>query len=588
MPYPHGIATKDLALCCGLLFVSACTGYVGPSEASGEINQAGSGAGEVSSGGAGGSAAHGASGAGGAAGTDDPGTIVTNPPAFAPAPGQLRRLTRGQFRNAVRDVFGYEVDVTRIDADSWTASFASIGAASVVTSERGVEQYHTAIESAVAEVFSDPAKRSKLIGCTPTGLPADACIRGFVERLGLRAWRRPLDGAEIDRLDALAATAATALDDALEGARWATVALFTSPSFLYRTELGAVAESGALRFTGYEMASRLSFLIWNSLPDQLLLDQAQSGMLDTPEGIRAAATRMLDVSAGRESVAAFADELMRLDRIAAQAKDPALFPEYGPDLQAGMVRDIRDTWASVAFDDQASALDLFTTTKVIVNADLARLYGLDATGLTSTTFETRSLPADGPRAGLLSKAGFLSLFANQKAGSPTLRGKFIREAMMCLPIPPPPPDVNTAAVDQPSDVPMTRRQKLEEHRTNPACAGCHALMDPLGLPLETFDAIGKYRTTDNGLPIDTSSMFDDGQAIADARGLGVAASQSAEVAQCLVRKYYSYAMGYEERAVDGSALNTVATAFEASGFKLRELILAVVTNEAFASVAPQL
>ena len=159
---------------------------------------------------------------------------------------------------------------------------------------------------------------------------------------------------------------------------------------------------------------------------------------------------------------------MRLDRIATQAKDPGLFPEYGAALQAGMARDMRGTWEALAFDDKASLFDLFTTTKVVVNAELARLYGLDATGLTSTTFQVRSLPADGPRAGILSKAGFLSQFANQKEGSPTLRGKFIREALTCRTVPPPPPDVNTSLPDPPADMPMTKRQRLERHRTEEA------------------------------------------------------------------------------------------------------------------------
>jgi hypothetical protein len=517
----------------------------------------------------------------------DVGTIYTNPPAFAPAPGLLRRLTRNQFRNAVKDVFGYDVNVNDLDADSFTANFASIGAATVVTSDRGVEQYSTAIENAVNAVFADSTKRAQFIGCTPTGQSNDTCVRGFIQKLGLRAWRRPLATAELDRFVALAASASTTLGSATEGARWATVALFTSPSFLYRPELGAASGNGALRLTGYELASRLSFLIWNSLPDQTLMDQAANGMLGTADGLRTAATRMLDASAGRESVGGFAEEYMRLDRIATQAKDPALFAEYGTSLQAAMVRDIRDTWASLAFDDQASFYDLFTTLKVVVNADLARVYGIDATGLTATTFQTRSLPAGGTRSGVLTKAGLLSEFANQQSGSPTLRGKFIRESLMCLTIPPPPAGVNTAVVDQPTDVPMTKRQRLElVHQTSDGCKTCHALMDPLGFPLENFDAIGKYRTTDNGLPVDPSGSFD-GVPVDDANGLGVAASQSVTVAQCLVRKYYAYAVGHEERDVDGSALNTVATAFKASGFRMRDLILAVVTHDAFSTAAPQ-
>ncbi|MGK3984404.1 DUF1592 domain-containing protein [Sorangium sp. So ce136] len=495
-------------------------------------------------------------------------------------------MTRTQFRNAVRDVFGVEVDVNELDADSWNGNFAVIGAATVVTSERGVEQYHTAIEDAVDSVFADSAKRDQFIGCTPSGAQDDACVRGFIQALGLRAWRRPLETAEVDRLAAVANKAATELESAVEGARWATVALFTSPNFLYRPELGAPSADGSLRFTGYETASRLAFLVWNSLPDDELLDQAASGMLGTVEGVRAAATRLLDEPAGREAVGAFAEEYMRLDRIGTQAKDLELFPEYGPALQAAMVRDMRGTWEVLAFDERTSALDLFSTTKVVVNRELAQVYGLDTTGLSSSTFDVRSLPADGPRVGILGKAGFLSQFANQKEGSPTLRGKFMRDALMCTPIPPPPGDVALELPEPPPDRPLTKRQRLENHRTAPACAACHGYMDPLGLPLETFDAIGRYRTTDHGLPIDPSGDFD-GEPVADARELGMTASASDEVARCLVRKYYSYAVGHEERAVDGSVLNTLAAAFEASGFELRELVLDVITNEAFSSVAPQ-
>ncbi|WP_437707148.1 DUF1592 domain-containing protein [Sorangium sp. So ce448] len=550
--------SREVAGVCALAFAAACTGALGdPSE----------GPGASSSGG------------------DEPPT-GSNPPQFQPAAGMLRRLTRTQFRNAVRDVFGVEVNLNDLDADSWNGNFAVIGAATVVTSERGVEQYHAAIEGAVDAVFADRARRDQFIGCTPSGAENDACVRGFIEALGLRAWRRPLEAAEVDRLAAVAANAATQLESAVEGARWATVALFTSPNFLYRPELGAPSADGSLRLTGYEMASRLAFLLWNSLPDQELLDQAASGELATVEGLRAAATRLLEAPAGREAVGAFAEEYMRLDRLGTQAKDTGLFPEYSPALQAAMVRDMRGTWEALAFDDQASALDLFSTTKVVVNTELAQLYGIDTAGLGAGAFEVRSLPADGPRIGILSKAGFLSQFANQKEGSPTLRGKFMRDALMCTPIPPPPGDVALELPEPPADKPLTKRQRLEIHRTEPACAGCHSYMDPLGLPLETFDAIGRFRTTDHGLPIDPSGEFD-GVPVADARALGMTLSSDASVAECLVRKYYTYAAGHEERKVDKRVLNALTASFEGSGYRLRELVLDVVTNDAFSSVAPQ-
>jgi hypothetical protein len=498
----------------------------------------------------------------------------------------LRRLTRPQFRNAVRDVLGIEVDTSRLDADSWNGNFAVIGASTVVTSETGVERYQAAIEGAVNAVFADDARRAQLLGCIPTGSSPDPCVRGFIETTGLRAWRRPLDAAEVDRLVAVAAMATTELGSAVEGVRWATVALLTSPSFLYRAELGALASGGVLRFTGHEMASRLAFVLWNSLPDQQLLDEAASGALGTPQGLRAAAERMLDSPKGRESIGAFAEEYLRLDRLVGQPKDASLYPEYGADLEVAMTRDMRGAWEGIALDERVSVLGLFTTAKVVVNAPLAKLYGLDATGLDANTFRTVSLPADSPRIGILGKAGFLSLFANQKEGSPTLRGKFIRDALMCKPIPPPPGDVTAMLEEPPADTPMTKRQRLELHRSNPTCAGCHGLMDPLGLPLETFDAIGRYRTTDHGLPIDSSGDVD-GQPVTDARAMALAMSESAAVASCLVRKYYTYAVGHQEREVDGSVLSALAASFAGSGHQLRQLVLDTVSHDAFSSVAPQ-
>lgn len=590
---------KKLAACCALALGCSSTLEGAPSDGAGASSGAGNAgaagnaagastggttaSGGTSTGGGGGGGTAGAAGTGVTGGT---GPLVPDPPPFQPAAGMLRRLTRAQFRNAVSDVFGVDVNLADLESDGWNGDFATIGAASVVTSERGVEQYHAAIETAVTAVFGDATRRAGFIGCTPGTAASDACVRGFIESMGRRAWRRPLETAEVERLAGLSASAATELGSAVEGVRWVTIALFTSPNFLYRAELGAPSADGSLRFTGYEMASRLAFLVSNSLPDAALLESAESGALATTDGVRSATERLLDAPVGREAVGAFAEEYMRLDRIGTQAKDATLFPEYGPTLQAAMIHDMRSTWEVIAFDDRTSAMDLFTTTKVVVNSELAAIYGIDATGLGPSTFAVRSLPADGPRLGLLGKAGYLSQFANQKEGSPTLRGKFLREAMMCTHIPPPPGDVDIVLEDPPADQPMTKRQRLEMHRTEDACAGCHSNMDPMGLPLELFDAIGRYRTTDHGLPIDPSGDVD-GEPVADARELGFALASNATVAQCLVRKYYTYAVGHEERAVDGSVLNALAADFQASGYKLRDLVLDVVTSDAFSSVAPQ-
>jgi len=498
----------------------------------------------------------------------------------------LRRLTQTQFRNSLHDLVGVSIDTSDLQEDDWTGGFAVIGASILSSSEDGVVAFEAQIESAVNAVMSDAAKRQALLGCTPSGTATDACMRGFVQSFGLRAWRRPLETAEVDRIMALSTQAASSLGGAVEGARWATVAILNSPNFLYRAELGAADTQGGMRLTNYELASRLAFLIWNSSPDKTLLDQAASGSLATKEGVRAAALTLLDSANGREAVGAFAEEFMQLHKVLTQAKDPGLYPEYTPTLQAAMVRDMRETWATVAFDDGANTLSVFTTAKAVVNSELAKLYGLDTSGLSSTTFAPRTLPADGTRLGVMSKAGFLSQWANQQEGSPTLRGKFVREALLCLKVPPPPEGVNTKLEDPPVGEHRTKRMKLELHRKDATCATCHSLMDPLGLPFENFDAMGRYRTTDDTLAVDPSGDFN-GHAVANARELGQVMSTDSQVAQCLVRKYYSYAVGHEERAVDGSVLNDLYASFQASGFKFRQLVLDVATSDAFSTVAPQ-
>ncbi len=507
-------------------------------------------------------------------------------PDFEPHTGLLRRLTRAQFRNAVLDLLGVEVNAGELEADSYDGDFSVIGATTVVTSDVGVERYHSTLEAAVDAVFADAERRETLVGCTPTAAQ-DPCLQSFVERLGRRAWRRPLTTDEVARVMGVVETATTELESPVEGARWATVALLTSPHFLYRPELGEPASTGtALRLSGYEMASRLAFLLWNTLPDEALLLAAEQGALSTPEGVLAAVDRLLSVPAGREAAKAFAEDYMRLDRIATQPKDPELFPEYGPALREGMVRDVREIWATIAIDDDASLLDVFSTNKVLANGNLARLYGLDDTGLDESTFKLFELPADSPRAGVLSKPGFLSQFANQKEGSPTLRGKFIREAIMCGHVPAPP---GAVALELPEtlDTPSTKRERLELHSTNKTCATCHAYMDPLGLPLETFDAIGRYRTTEQGLTIDSSGEFD-GVPVADAHELGTVMSSSETVATCLARKYYSYAVGHKVRKVDEVVVQSLAEAFEASGYRFGALIRDIVVTDAFWTVtAPE-
>jgi hypothetical protein len=531
----------------------------------------------------------GATGIGGGP-TTPPITVNGETVAFAPAAGTFKRLTASELKNSLTALLG-PVTVGAVEPDTFLGGFAKLGGSTVSVGLNGVSQYQSTIEAATAEVFADTTRRDALVGCVPTGITDTACFRSFIERFGRLAWRQALTPAQLDRQTALASTLAQTFGNATDGLRATTNALLQSPYFLYRLERGE-PEAGAAfwRFTGYEMASRLSYFLTNSAPDDALLKAAEQGKLTSAEGIRAEAQRLTQGatgSAGRESVRNFATELFRLAIVSARAKDPS-FTTYTPSLQQAMVREVPSMFEDLVFDQAAPATDLFKTRTTYVNADLAKLYGLDAGGLTADSWVKVSLPANGLRAGYLGTGAFLSEFANQKEGSPTLRGKFIRTALLCQTIPDPPPNVATNLEDQPGDVHRTKRDKLAEHRQQGGtCTGCHALMDPLGLPLENFDAIGAYRETDGGLTLDLTGDLN-GVAFNGPIELGELLSQNDEVASCLVRNLYRYATGVLEAKEQEPAIGQLATQFKAEGKDMRKLMTELVASEGFRLVAPAL
>jgi hypothetical protein len=250
-----------------------------------------------------------------------------------------------------------------------------------------------------------------------------------------------------------------------------------------------------------------------------------------------------------------------------------------------MIQEIPAMFQAIVLDRNASALELLTTRSTFVTKELAALYGLPTTGLSSTSLAAATLPADGLRAGLLTTAGFLSLYANQEEGSPTQRGKFIRQTILCQTIPLPPPNVSTVLPDPPAGVVYTRRQKLAMHEMVASCAACHRLMDPLGLTLENFDAIGNYRSTDQGQPIDVSGDLD-GTAFNGPVELGQTLAARPEVADCLVRNMYRYGTGHVETATEQPVLDTLKSSFRTGGYHVRDLMRAIVASDGFRFVAP--
>ena len=520
-------------------------------------------------------------GTGGAGGSGSP------PVVFAPSAGAYRRLTASAFRNSLRDLLQGPVTIGKLEPDSWSiGGFASVSAATVSISAAGVEQYQTAIDAATTQAFADSTRRSKLLGCTPKSATDMACFQSFVTRFGRLAWRQPLTPAQVTRYTTLIANVAATLGDVNEGMRAGLQGLLLSPNFLYRIERGAPPAgggSGFWQYTSSEVATRLSYFLTNSTPDATLLDLADQNGLQTKEAILAQADRLLGTAVGRESVGNFASELYQLQIIASRAKDPK-FTDYTPALQTAMMQEIPAMFQSIVFDRNASALELLTTRNTFVTKELAALYGLPTTGLSSTALTATTLPADGLRAGLLTTAGFLSLYANQEEGSPTQRGKFIRETILCTPIPLPPPNVSTVLPDPPAGVVYTKRQRLATHESVASCAVCHKMMDPLGLTLENFDAIGKYRSTDQGQPIDVSGDLD-GTSFSGPVELGQTLAGQPAVADCLVRNMYRYGTGHVETATEQPVLDALKSTFRTGGYHVRDLMRDIVSSDGFRFVA---
>ncbi|MBC8069899.1 MAG: DUF1592 domain-containing protein [Deltaproteobacteria bacterium] len=498
---------------------------------------------------------------------DAPGSDV------ASGPTGLRLLTPTQYRNSVIDALG---DVAAPAVGQWRSSIA---AAQGGVAAAGVEDYEAAALAVTQEIFGDPTRRMALTGCTPTASADDACVRTVISAIGRRAWRRPLDDAELARWSGVALSTASLVEgDAWLGLQYAVAGLLQSPNFLYRVELGTPvsAEDPLLvRLDGYELASRLSYLVWNTTPDDALLDAVGAGELDEDAGIEAQIDRLFASPRATDGMVQLFVDMLDLDALLSLQKDaelvPAFTPTMGPAMREEMVRVIADTVIT-----QRDYRRLLDTTEGHVNAELAALYGIE--GTFDTAFTPAPLPAG--RGGLLTLAGFLAINSGEASTSPTIRGLTVRRMVMCQDIPPPPPDAEADLPEPGDDTPMTKREQLEQHVTDPTCAGCHDFMDPMGLALEHFDALGGWRETDKGLVIDPSGNLD-GVPFADAVALGSLLAEHPQTGDCVVRNLYRYATGHIEQPSEQAAIDLAYAALVDNDHDLTAAVDALARSESF-------
>ena len=488
----------------------------------------------------------------------DPGP---EPALEAAPPPQLRRLTTDQYRNSVSDLLGEGLVIPNLEPDEEVDHLLAVGATVTSVSPRGVEQY----EDAAFTI----AEQTPSLACEDT-----ACVEDWLTDFGRMVWRRPLTEPEHDRLMGIYDEASVVLEDEDAAVQYVLAALLQSPHFIYRVEIG----DGAGRLTGYEVATRLSFLFWNTTPDAELLDAAEAGELDTPEGVQAHAERLLADERSAAGVRAFFSEMWALYELDHLAKDPLVFNWMSSDLPYAMKEETLLVVEDLVAND-GDYRDLFTTRTTWVDHRLAAMYNVRAPA--PEGHGQVQLPADGPRAGVLGHAGILLLYAHQTSSSATLRGAFVRERLLCHEIPPPPADVDTSIPEASEGV--TRRQRVEEHLTNPSCAGCHLITDPIGLGMENFDGIGAYRVYDNGGLIDASGDLD-GAVFDDSRGLGRAVRNHRDLPDCFNDFLYRYATGHSVTNGEQPVVDWLAVVFASEGYSVEELMLRLVTTEAFLTV----
>lgn len=505
---------------------------------------------------------------------DDPGIDAANLPEPT-----LHRLLARQYRNSVRDLLGDGAALAVTPPqDTEVNGFEAIGASQIAVNDDAVSKYESSARAAAAAAMGDIARIDAYVDCAPEA-PGDAdCHARFVERFGRLAWRRPLDQDEISRYSAIGVLAGEAYGDFHAGVERSLAAMLESPHFVYQVELGVpqATDPSVRRLTGYEMAARMSFFLLDSTPPPELLDAAEAGALDTAGGVRAAARDLLDRPEAREALRGYHDELLRLRALGELPKDQGTYPEFTPSLASAMREETLLLIDELVWDSDGDFRDFFDADHTWVNPELAAFYGVDAPS--QDGFAKVTLPAEQKRGGFLGQAAFLATYAHAAGTSPTLRGKFVRERLLCQDIPAPPPGVVTVLPSD--DDAKTMREKLAMHQQNPSCASCHKLMDNVGLGLENYDGVGAYRTTENGVDIDAASDLD-GVAFDGAASLGAAVRDHEGVPACLVRNLYRHAAGHVETDGEEASLLAIEHAFVKSGYRLREALVEIVASDAF-------
>jgi len=504
------------------------------------------------------------------------------------------RISPHEYKNTISDIFGADIVIAgRFEPEKREEGLMAVGARSVNISADGVEHYDNLARGIAAQVVA-PSRRDTLFPCKPKDITRsdDACARTFLASTGRFLFRRPLTEEEISVRVRTAADVANKKQDFYAGISGVLSEMLLSPNFLYRikkTEADA-ANPGQTRLEAYSKASVLSYYLWASAPDDMLLKAAESGELQTKEGLRRHVDRMVSSPNVENGVRAFFSDMFGFDEFETLSKDTTFFPRFTPKVFEQAREQTLRTIVQHVVADQGDYRDLFTTRKTFLTRPLAAVYNVPITDRADNAQPDRWLPYEYAendiRSGILSQISFVALHSPAGRSSPTLRGKALREYMMCQVVPPPPGNVDFSEVESASSELKTARERLNAHAKEAMCAGCHKITDPIGLALESFDSGGGLRTHENGALIDVSAELR-GQKFQGPTGLAKVIRDDPAITHCVAKRSFAFAAGRSPVEKD-PAWREIDKHFKDSNYNVLELMRQVAMSDSLYQVPVQI
>lgn len=512
--------------------------------------------------------------------------------SFDGAPVPMRRLTRAQFVQSTRDLLAIPQWVPQSDLpddglNHEEYQLPNMQASVLTTTSEDYGKYRALAKEAAELAFATDDEMITRMGCTPVA-PDDACVRDYLAATAERAFSRivPSDDAVLASLLSVVEEGHGQLGSVRLGVQWALVALVQCPEFLYVYPSPDPDRPGVM--DGWSRARVVALMFRDSIPDEVLLARARSGELGDDEALREEIDRLIDEMIAdpsrRNAVGRFFAEWWGTNVIEAIGKDPTAFPEFDDALRASMREEI-DAWlADIVFDRRGDFHRVLVSDRLWVDDELAALYGIP--GVFGSEPQPVTIEADNPRSGLLSTAAFSSIMAHPSQTSPAARGRFVTERLLCERIPPVLPGVDTTI--PPPEGPETKRQRFVRHTSEPICASCHALMDPMGLALEEFDGIGRHRRSETVMfdgesyevPLDTTGEIG-GVAFADSKQMAALVAQDPRFVECVTKQLLNHALGRELGAAELTALTDIGDRFAESGYDYLVLMREAAVHRIF-------